>query len=52
MGETEKAREAARLWRKHNPQLKPQMIARLLPMWSHDQDYIDLLHEELMRDGV
>ena len=37
------ATEAARMWKGSNPHLTPELMAALLPKWSHDPEYFRAL---------
>lgn len=44
-GRKEEAMEAGRLWKSTNPGLTPELMATLLPKWTHDPVYLDALKQ-------
>jgi len=42
-GRRDEAMEAARMWKGSNPHLTPELMAALLPKWSHDPEYFHAL---------
>ena len=42
-GRRDEATEAARMWKGSNPHLTPELMAALLPKWSHDPKYFRAL---------